>query len=542
MAEETLKVIIDGEDKLSAASKSAEGGITNLGSTIGSVLTGAAVVGAIVGVGKFLGDAAKAAGEEEVGIIKLSQAVKNSGADWGTASVAIETYLAAELRRTALDDGDGRLAIQRLTETTGDYKVAMDLMAVTQDLAAAKGISVADAATIVGKVHEGNTGVLTRYGIVLEEGASAEEALAALHEKFGGQAEAVGNSYQGAMAKFDIATGNLKETIGAALLPVLTPLINSLVDLAGRVMPWLEGAIAALQPVLQVVMEAMRVALGWIQEFWAEHGQQIIGIITALWDTVKGLFQGAFAIIGDLFRIFSAVFQGDWSGAWDAVKQLFVDKWELIKTLFTGILRIITGLFGTSLEEVTAGIVTFGTQAWGFITGQWSIIQTFFEDLLASISDLFIDTWTGITTWLNTAFTVTLPAIFGTVYEAITEPFQSAWDWLTGLWGTVGDWLRNLFSNIHIPMPHFSINWGEVMGVRIPTGFGVNWYGSGLDAIFRQPTMIGVGEAGAERVQVTPAGGGSKGGGDTWNIQIITPDNQVGALQNLLTMLQMARS
>ena len=37
------------------------------------------------------------------------------------------------------------------------------------------------------------------------------------------------------------------------------------------------------------------------------------------------------------------------------------------------------------------------------------------------------------------------------------------------------------------------------------------WYGSGLDAMFSRPTLIGVGERGPERVQVTPGGGG---GGD----------------------------
>jgi hypothetical protein len=36
----------------------------------------------------------------------------------------------------------------------------------------------------------------------------------------------------------------------------------------------------------------------------------------------------------------------------------------------------------------------------------------------------------------------------------------------------------------------------------------VNWYGNGLDAVISKPTLIGVGERGAEHVSVTPAGGG----------------------------------
>lgn len=37
-----------------------------------------------------------------------------------------------------------------------------------------------------------------------------------------------------------------------------------------------------------------------------------------------------------------------------------------------------------------------------------------------------------------------------------------------------------------------------------------NWYGNGLDAVFSKRTLIGVGERGPERVQVTPRG--RKGG------------------------------
>jgi len=492
VADEVLKVIINGEDKLSGATKSAEGGISNLGKTISTVLTGAAVVGAIVGVGAFLMDAAKAAAEEETGIIKLGQAVKNSGGDWDTASVAIEAYLEKELQRTALDDGDGRAAIQKLTEATGSYEKALDLMAITQDLAAAKGMDLATAGDIIAKVVAGQTSSLTRYGIVLEEGTTAEEALLELHARFGGQAEAVGNSYEGSMKKFDIATGNLKETIGGALLPMMTPFVNTLVDLAQRAMPYVESAIQSLQPVFEQLVAAVKIGVEWIQAFWSEHGEQIIGIITALWETITAIFRGAFKIIGGVFAIFSAVFKGDWSGAWEAVKKLFVDKWELIKSLFTGILKILAGLFGTSLDAVLKGLGEFGTKA----------------------------------------------------LAAIKKPFQTAYDWLKGLWDDIKNFILHVFDNVKIPLPHFSLNWTEVLGIRIPSGVKVDWYGSGLDAMFNSPTLIGVGESGPERVQVTPAGksGGGGGGGDTWNINISPRQDEVGTLKNLLTLLQMGRA
>ena len=61
--------------------------------------------------------------------------------------------------------------------------------------------------------------------------------------------------------------------------------------------------------------------------------------------------------------------------------------------------------------------------------------------------------------------------------------------------------------------------WGHEMN------FG--WYGKGLDAVFSKPTLIGVGEAGRERVRVTPAGlgAGGRGGGNTYKITVNVPPN-----------------
>lgn len=423
----------------------------------------------------FLKDSVAAAAAEEAGIAALGAAVSNTGADWDTASAAIETYLAKQLSRTALDDGEGRAAIQKLTETTGDYQTALNLMTVTQDMAAATGMSLESAAAIVGRVHEGNTGILSRYGIVVEEGATAQDALAEMQTKFAGQAEAYGSTYEGAMKKFDIATGNIKETIGAALIPVLTSMMNGIVDLAMRAIPWIQRAIEDLQPVFDAIIEAVRVGVAWIQAFWSEHGEQIIGIVTTLWETIKTIFEAAFKVIVDVFNVFAAVFAGDWAGAWEAVKKLFVDKWELIKKLFTGILDVIASLFGTTTQDILGAIGDFGTKS----------------------------------------------------LAAIKKPFQDAYDWLKNLWNDIKNFIVHIFDGVKIPLPHFSVNWTEVLGVRIPSGVSVQWYGSGANFVTGGPMLMGVGERGPERVTVTPlrpgagASSGAGGGGATYNLTYV---------------------
>lgn len=218
----------------------------------------------------YMGSFTRLAATEEVGIARLSAAVEASGAAWAEASPEIEAYLAAEAKRTALDDGEGRESVSRLTAITQDYRKALALLPVVQDLAAAKGMGLASAAQIVGRVVEGNTGILRRYGIVLEKGATATEALEALQQRFAGTAEAMANTYEGSTRRLDVATGNLKETIGGALLPILTEMKLRFADLAERLLPIVQAALTAIGPAIQQAAGMIWDALGTIVHVIAE--------------------------------------------------------------------------------------------------------------------------------------------------------------------------------------------------------------------------------------------------------------------------------
>ena len=57
------------------------------------------------------------------------------------------------------------------------------------------------------------------------------------------------------------------------------------------------------------------------------------------------------------------------------------------------------------------------------------------------------------------------------------------------------------------------------MGIRIPSGVSVDWYGAGANFIAGGPMLLGVGERGPERVIVQPlAGGGEGNAGATYQL------------------------
>jgi RNAse (barnase) inhibitor barstar len=98
------------------------------------------------------------------------------------------------------------------------------------DISAATGKDLESVTNAVGRAYEGSTTALSRLGVGLGatdiKALGLEGTMAALNEKFGGAAQAQAETFQGKMDRLKVAFDETKETVGAALLPVLTEMFD----------------------------------------------------------------------------------------------------------------------------------------------------------------------------------------------------------------------------------------------------------------------------------------------------------------------------
>jgi len=235
--------------KTATAASSATTSMSKFGSALGAIGNVASgVIGAtLVGV---LSEASRAAAEAEASQARLEQAISNTGAAFELYAPAIERAVAASVQ-LGFDDEDTADAIANMAQMTGDAAQAIDLLATAQDLARAKGISLAQASTIIGKVATGNTSILARYGIVVKDGATATEALGAIQQQTAGQAQRYGQTQAAAIDRLQTSWGNLMENIGGmagplqAVLGVL-PGVSTAFQAAGGAASTLAGGLPKL--------------------------------------------------------------------------------------------------------------------------------------------------------------------------------------------------------------------------------------------------------------------------------------------------------
>jgi hypothetical protein len=533
--------------------------------SIASAALGVTALGGVVALTKGLVDCGKAAGEEQVGIARLSTAVTNSGGDWSSASDKIEKYLASELKRTALDDGAGRESLARLVTITKDVDKSMDLMSIAQDMAAAKGIPLATATEAVGKAYMGNDAILKQYGVTAAAGV---EPIEALRKAVAGQAEAYGTTLPAAQARYETSMGNIKETIGAAVLPAMTSLLNVVSDFAANAIPavqkGIDWIIANKEPIVAALL-AMGVVI------FVTNIPALVALAGAAWTAASGMIAMMAPVVLPVLAIGIAVGVLVWlfKKYWTEISDFFTGLWdngikpafEAVRDWFTvtlpGALDSLVAWFNATwakidaeVRAVWAAVVFFLEGTWASIRASleaaWNAITTWLSTTLGSIRDTAVDIWDGLVrtatdTWESIRKAVVDPieklwtqlkSTWDGIKFTVTDAWRSALDTLKGaadtiwtnvfetplanvkakfeeVWNGIKGFIGNIFSGIHIPLPHFNVNWSSVLGVSIPSGVSVDWYGAGGDFVVRAPTLIGVGENGAERVTVQPLNGGS---------------------------------
>ena len=145
---------------------------------------------------------------------QLSQTVGQAKVNWGTYQKQLNTMLNAQTNLSAYSKTHLIGALQTLTTVTGNAGESLKLLSLSTDLARGRNMDLGKAAQLVGRVYDGSTSVLKRYGIVLDAGATSTQALAAIQAKYSGQAKAYGDSSAGPLREVQELTAAAEDRRG----------------------------------------------------------------------------------------------------------------------------------------------------------------------------------------------------------------------------------------------------------------------------------------------------------------------------------------
>ena len=304
-------------------------------------------------------DAAKGAMEDAAAQELLAKAIgKNTNAT-DKQIAANEDWISQQGKLLGVADDDLRPALSKLVAQTGSLTEAQKGAALAMDIAAATGKPLSAVTDAMAKAYGGNTAALAKLDPklkgLIKGGLDAEGAMSVLADTFGGAATTKANTAQGQFQRLQLQLSETKETIGAALLPIIEkvlPVLTKMGNWAAEntgVFLAVGGAIAGIAAAILLINGAIS---AWTAITTAATAVQTAFNAVLAMNPVTLIVIGIVALIAALVIAYKK-FEG--------FRNIVDSVFGFIKTAVSGSIDVIKGYFSTLLgfyKSIFNGVAT----------------------------------------------------------------------------------------------------------------------------------------------------------------------------------------
>lgn len=503
-----VEVDIFANDKTGGVLGNVASGLGNIMTTAAGFITGTVLMNAGQAVADLFSSTIGEAAEAQAAVAQLDAAIKSTGGTAGLSSQELQDYASQLQSITAFSD-DAILGAQSLLLTFTNVKgdVFKEATSTILDMSQALGQDLKTSSIQVGKALNdpiAGVGALAKVGVqfsdsqkemiqtLVESGdvmGAQKVILDELEKQFGGSAEAYAQTYEGMLANFNNAMGEVKETIGMAILPMLTkflqevvlPMIPAIQAMADRFSDWMESmqdsgglknilafakgladafinlfgqlkpgqfdVLNTLEPIIGSIGETLIYLsrfdlsstplgefLAYLGEWGAQYGPGIMESFNTVFNTI-------WTIVQDIFTRVSAIFVSAMGQitVWLAKNGPLIQKYFALiaeRIAFMGdILKVLLAVAQPILEALIGMILNLVTFVMEIATGDWAAAWEAFKSFFITAADGLIKgiiaLWEGIL------------GLFGTNTAQVTASWNNFWAGIVESVTSWADGIRN---------------------------------------------------------------------------------------------------
>lgn len=232
----------------------------------------------------------------------------------------------------------------------------------------------------------------------------------------------------------------------------LSPLIDKFLEFGGKVadavtklwtgviQPFIEWFITNVAPVIATCL------------------QSAIDTFFGFWESVSGVIEGLLTALGGVIDFVVGVFTGDWSLAWEGIKEIFSGIWEALKELVSGAVTFIQNVVNMAWTAISGATSTIWNGIKALLNTIWNWLKSLANALFNAIKTSISTAWENVkskTSEIWESIKEFVSNLWDTIKTAVDEKFTAMKDAITGVWDTVRTKTKETWDGI----------WADIKGI-----------------------------------------------------------------------------
>lgn len=155
--------------------------------------------------------------------------------------------------------------------------------------------------------------------------------------------------------------------IGTVLVGAIVAVVYAVAVLAAGLSAIITGLMPLIQAaigIIQAALSAIMYLIGAIVSGFAGSLSGLIQIAQSIWDGVVAVFQGGWQVLKGVFDVFIGIITGDWTQAWNGIKEIFSGIWTALSGVAKAGWGAIKGIFNAGVGFIK-GVMHFSLSAEG---------------------------------------------------------------------------------------------------------------------------------------------------------------------------------
>lgn len=216
-------------------------------------------------------------------------------------------------------------------------------------------------------------------------------------------------------------------TLSGLLAGITAPIYILIAAVALLALAWITD-FGGIRDTTATILEAIKTIISTVLDvifyIWENNLFGMRETAEVIWYYISEIFETVMNIIQNTFELFINIFTGNWSGAWENVKNIASGIWDAIKNLFN--------LFLDAIINLLVGIA--GT------------LYTSAIDVFTQVQNGFTEVWEKIKAWFDIARKDPIGALKGIFSEAKSAGrgfFDMIWEGMKSIWNDLMNWVND---------------------------------------------------------------------------------------------------